>query len=270
LTGSRPTAILCAVSIEQACGLIAGARHLTAFTGAGISTESGIPDFRGPQGLWRRYRPIEYRDFLRDPEARREYWRRKVEAYPGIRDARPNRGHLALARLHRAGALATVITQNIDGLHQKAGLPPEAVIEIHGSEGRIVCVRCGKRSGWEEVLAGFDGEPPRCADCGGWLKPATISFGQPMPAEETRRAFAEAAASDVLLVVGSSLQVYPAASIPGETRRAGGRVIIVNAEPTAQDELAWLVLRGPAGEILGRLAELACGDPSPESRGGAS
>jgi NAD-dependent deacetylase len=270
LTGGRPAAILFPVSIEQASGLIAGARHLTAFTGAGISTESGIPDFRGPQGLWKRYRPIEYRDFLRDPEARREYWRRKVEAWPGIRDARPNRGHLALARLHRSGLLATVITQNIDGLHQKAGLPAEAVIEIHGSEGSIVCVRCGKRSGWAEVLEGFDGEPPRCADCGGWLKPATISFGQPMPAEETRRAFAEAAAADMLLVVGSSLQVYPAASIPGETRQAGGRVIIVNAEPTAQDDIACLVLRGQAGEILGRLAELACGAPSSESRGGES
>jgi len=141
-----------AVSIEQACGLLHGARRLAAFTGAGISTESGIPDFRGPHGLWKRYRPIEYRDFLADPEARREYWRRKVEAYPGIRDARPNRGHLALARLHRAGMLRAVITQNIDGLHQKAGIPPEAVIEIHGSEACIVCVRCGKRSEWKQVL----------------------------------------------------------------------------------------------------------------------
>jgi len=247
-----------AVSIEQAFALVAGARRLAAFTGAGISTESGIPDFRGPQGLWKRYRPIEYRDFLRDPEARREYWRRKVEAYPGIRDARPNRGHFALARLYRAGVLRAVITQNIDGLHQKAGIPAEAVIEIHGSEAHLVCVRCGKRSEWKQVLDGFDGECPRCADCGGWLKPATISFGQPMPPEETRRAFAEAGAADLLLVVGSSLQVYPAASIPGETRKTGGRVIIVNAEPTAQDDLACLVLRGQAGEILQQLAERAC------------
>ena len=240
-------------SIQQACDLICSARHLVAFTGAGISTESGIPDFRGPQGLWKRYQPIQYQDFLRDPEARREYWRRKVELYPGIRDARPNAGHLALERMYRAGRLAAVITQNIDGLHQKAGLPAERVIEIHGSEAHIVCVDCGRRFPWEQVLASFNGDCPRCDACGGWLKPATISFGQPMPEEETRRAFAEAAAADLLLVVGSSLQVYPAASIPGETRRAGGRVVIVNNEPTAQDEIADLVLRGQAGEILQRI-----------------
>jgi len=239
--------------IQQARGHIRAAGHLVAFTGAGISTESGIPDFRGPQGLWKRYQPIQYREFLRDPEARREYWRRKVELYPGIRDARPNAGHLALASLFAAGVLKTVITQNIDGLHQKAGLPAERVIEIHGSEAHIVCVDCGRRFPWEQVLASFNGDCPRCDACGGWLKPATISFGQPMPEEETRRAFAEAAAADLLLVVGSSLQVYPAASIPGETRRAGGRVVIVNNEPTAQDEIADLVLRGQAGEILQRI-----------------
>jgi len=242
------------VSIDQACALLRSASHAVAFTGAGISTESGIPDFRGPQGLWKRYRPIEYQDFLNDPESRREYWRRKVEGYPEMRDARPNLGHLSLAWLHRAGRLPVVITQNIDGLHQKAGIPAEAVIEIHGSESYIVCVGCGRRFTWEQVLPNFDGECPRCGACGGWLKPATISFGQPMPVEETRRAFAEAAAADLLLVVGSSLLVYPAASLPGETRKAGGRVIIVNNEPTCQDDLAELVLCGQAGEILQQLA----------------
>jgi NAD-dependent deacetylase len=241
--------------IEQACDLIHQSRCPVAFTGAGISTESGIPDFRGPQGLWKRYRPIDYQDFLKDPEARREYWRRKVEMYPGIRDALPNRGHLALARLHRAGLLKTVITQNIDELHQKAGLPAERVIEIHGSEAHILCIGCGRRYTWEQVLARFDGDCPRCDACSGWLKPATISFGQPMPLEETRRAFAEAGSADLLLVVGSSLQVYPAASLPAETRRTGGRVIIVNNESTAQDDLACLVLRGQAGEILQELTE---------------
>jgi len=174
-----------------------------------------------------------------------------------MRDARPNRGHLSLARLHRAGRLPVVITQNIDGLHQKAGIPPEAVVEIHGSESTIVCVGCGRRFTWEQVLPGFDGECPVCTECGGWLKPATVSFGQPMPAEETRRAFAEAAAADLLIVVGSSLQVYPAASLPGQTRKAGGRVIIVNNEPTCQDDLAELVLQGQAGTILHELAERA-------------
>ena len=244
--------------IELAAGLLRDARHLVAFTGAGISTESGIPDFRGPQGLWRRYRPIEYQEFLGNPEARREYWRRKVEQYPALRDARPNAGHLALARLHAGGLLQTVITQNIDGLHQKAGVPPERVIEIHGSEAYVVCVACGRRHEWSAVLERFDGDCPRCDSCRGWLKPATISFGQPMPPEETRRAFAEAASADLLLVVGSSLQVYPAASIPAETRRAGGAVVIANNEPTAQDGLARLVLRGQAGEILQALADRAC------------
>ncbi len=244
--------------IEQAALLVRAARHRVAFTGAGISTESGIPDFRGPQGIWKRYRPIEYQEFLRDPEARREYWRRKVESYPALRDARPNAGHLALARLHAGGLLQAVITQNIDGLHQKAGVPAERVIEIHGSEAFIVCVACGKRHEWSAVLERFDGDCPRCDSCRGWLKPATISFGQPMPAEETRRAFAEAAGADLLLVVGSSLQVYPAASIPAETHRAGGEVVIVNNEPTAQDGLARLLLRGRAGEILQALADRAC------------
>jgi NAD-dependent deacetylase len=251
----QPTA-----QIEELAALVRTSGHLVAFTGAGISTESGIPDFRGPQGIWKTMRPIELGEFLRDPASRREYWRRKIEGYPQMRDAQPNAGHLALAGLYRAGLLATVITQNIDGLHQKAGVPGERVIELHGSNARVACLQCRRRYGWEEVLPFFEAHPtpstetPRCPACGGWLKPATISFGQAMPVEETRRAFAEAAAADVLLVVGSSLQVYPAAAIPGETRQAGGRVAIVNREPTPQDELAEVVLRGSAGELLAELA----------------
>jgi NAD-dependent deacetylase len=245
--------------IEQVARLLRDARYGVAFTGAGISTESGIPDFRGPHGIWKRYRPIEYQEFLRDPEARREYWRRKVESYPLLRDARPNAGHIALARMYEAGLLQTVITQNIDGLHQKAGVPAERVIEIHGSEAHIVCIVCGRRHEWSAVLEGFDGDCPRCDSCRGWLKPATISFGQAMPAEETRRAFEEAAAADLLLVVGSSLRVYPAASIPIETCQAGGRMVIINNEPTAQDGSALLILRGQAGEILQAIADRAIG-----------
>jgi NAD-dependent deacetylase len=246
-------------AIREAARLLRTARHGVAFTGAGISTESGIPDFRGPQGIWKRYRPIEYQEFLSSPEARREYWRRKVEMYPALRDARPNAGHLALARLYAAGLLRSIITQNIDGLHQKAGVPAERVIEIHGSEAHIVCIRCGKRYDWGEILARFDGDCPTCDSCRGWLKPATISFGQAMPEQETRQAFEEAAAADLLLVVGSSLRVYPAASIPIETCRAGGRMVIVNNEPTAQDESAVLVLHGQAGQILQAIADRAIG-----------
>jgi NAD-dependent deacetylase len=245
--------------IEELAALIRSASYLVAFSGAGISTESGIPDFRGPQGIWTKMRPIELQEFLSDPAARREYWRRKIESYPQMRDAEPNEGHTALARLFAAGCLKTVITQNIDGLHQKAGMPDARVVELHGSNAYVACLDCRRRFAWEEVLPFFDAHPapecPRCRDCGGWLKPATISFGQAMPETETRRAFSEAKRAEVLLAIGSSLQVYPAAAVPAETRRAGGLVVIINNEPTVQDDLAGILLRGPAGPILGELAD---------------
>jgi NAD-dependent deacetylase len=246
--------------IEELAALVRASRYLVAFSGAGISTESGIPDFRGPQGIWTRMRPIELSEFLQDPAARREYWRRKIESYPRMRDAEPNAGHKALARLFEAGLLKTMITQNIDGLHQKAGIPEGRVIELHGSNAYIACLQCRKHYAWEEVLPFFEEHPvpsndcPLCDDCGGWLKPATISFGQAMPAEETRRAFSEAGKADLLVTVGTSLQVYPAAGIPGETRRHGGKVAIVNNQPTALDHEADLVVRGPSGKILSTLA----------------
>ncbi len=244
-------------TIEILAGLIRTSENAGAFTGAGISTESGIPDFRGPQGVWKTMRPIEFQEFLLDPNARREYWRRKIANYTQFRDAEPNEGHRALARLYNRGFLKTVITQNIDGLHQKAGVPEEHVIELHGTNAAIACLGCGRRYSWEEVLPFFDEpgqtESPRCT-CGGWLKAATISFGQAMPVKETQKAFAEAGIMDVLLVVGSSLQVYPAAGLPAETIRNGGTVAIINAEPTVRDSLARYVLTGQAGEILSALA----------------
>jgi len=246
---------------EELAALVRESRHLAAFSGAGISTESGIPDFRGPQGIWTRMRPIELQQFLDDPAARREYWRRKIESYPQMRDAEPNEGHKALARLYWAGRLETMITQNIDGLHQKAGIPADRVIELHGSNAYIACLECRKRYAWDEVLPFFEANPapstdcPRCRECRGWLKPATISFGQPMPEEETRRAFAEAARSDLLITVGTSLRVYPAAGIPGETRRHGGKVAIINNQPTALDHEADLVIHGASGQILSALAD---------------
>ena len=244
--------------IKSLAGIIGKSKTVGAFTGAGISTESGIPDFRGPQGIWKTMRPIELSEFLQDSAARREYWQRQIASYPKMRDARPNEGHRALARLYDAGYLKTVITQNIDGLHQKAGIPDDQVIELHGTNAVISCLDCGRRYSWEEVLPFFDGPDgtgsPLCG-CGGRLKPATISFGQAMPVKETQAAFAQAARMEVLLVVGSSLQVYPAAGIPGETARNGGTVAIINAEPTVQDSLATFVLLGRAGEILTALAE---------------
>jgi NAD-dependent deacetylase len=247
--------------IEKLAALVRSSRYLVAFSGAGISTESGIPDFRGPQGVWTKMRPIELSEFLADPSARREYWRRKLESYPQMRDAEPNQGHRALARLYEAGFLKTMITQNIDGLHQKAGIPDERVIELHGSNAYISCLQCRKRFEWREVLRFFDRHPapssqcPRCEDCDGWLKPATISFGQAMPEEDTRYAFAEAAKAGLLITVGTSLQVFPAAGIPGETRRRGGRVAIINDQATGLDQEAHLTLRGSAGEILRKVAD---------------
>jgi NAD-dependent deacetylase len=227
-----------------------------AFTGAGISTESGIPDFRGPQGIWTKMRPIELQSFLSDPRSRREYWRRKIEDHPQMRDAEPNDGHRALARLYEAGYLKTMITQNVDGLHQKAGISEESVIELHGSNANIACLQCRKTYSWQEIIPFFESHPdpslecPRCDDCGGWLKPATISFGQAMPEEETRRAFTEAGAADLLITVGTSLRVYPAAGIPSETKGNNGTVVIINNQPTDLDHLAKLVLRAPAGMVL--------------------
>ena len=245
--------------IKDLASLLREAGYAGVFTGAGISTESGIPDFRGPQGIWKKMRPIELSEFLQNPEARREYWRRKIASYPQMRDAEPNEGHRALADLYKAGFIKTFITQNIDGLHQKAGIADENVIEIHGTNASISCLDCGRRFSWKEVLPFFDdpqsADAPRC-ECGGWLKPATVSFGQAMPVEKTRAAFGEAGKMDLLIVVGSSLLVYPAAAIPGETVGNGGDVAIVNAEPTVQDSLASLVLLGGAGKVLSALAAL--------------
>jgi NAD-dependent deacetylase len=263
-----------ALQINRLAARLRDSRYTVAFTGAGISTESGIPDFRGPQGIWKKMRPIELSEFLASPAARREYWRRKIEGYPQMRDAEPNAGHRALARLCELGKLQVVITQNIDGLHQKAGVPEDRVVELHGSNAYVACLDCRRRYEWDEVLPFFEEHPapecPRCAACGGWLKPATVSFGQAMPQTETRRAFAEAARADVLLAVGSSLQVYPAAAVPAEARRAGALVAIVNQEPTGQDHIADIFLRGPAGSILTELAaQAAAPRAGAEETGGA-
>ncbi len=243
--------------ISKLAAKINETKTLVAFTGAGISTESRIPDFRGPQGLWQQYRPIELQDFLSSPKARAEYWRRKIDLYPALKQARPNKGHIALAKLDKAGYLSCIITQNIDGLHQKAGVPDEKVIELHGSNAYISCLSCRKRYEWEDILADSDLDKacPQCDECGGWLKPATISFGQQMPEQETKKAFTQASTAKVLLVVGSSLSVYPAAGIPQETGKSGGYVAIINNQPTEQDQTAHSFLMGQAGDILESLIE---------------
>jgi NAD-dependent deacetylase len=234
--------------------LLAASRSAVAFTGAGVSTASGVPDFRSPGGLWSRYQPVTFQEFVASDEARRRYWAYKRESFEQYASARPNAAHLALAALEAAGRLRRVITQNIDGLHQAAG--SRRVIELHGTNRRVVCLDCGRRydasAVHERLREGC--AVPACSDCGGILKADTVSFGQPVPEVVLSEAFALAADSDLMLVVGSSLLVQPAASIPVRAARAGAALVIVNREPTPLDGLARLVLRGESERILPALA----------------
>lgn len=227
--------------------------RIAVFTGAGVSTESGIPDFRSPGGLWTKHRPIEFGDFLASEEMRREAWRRKFAVDETMRQARPNRGHLAIAQLVRRGKASCVITQNVDGLHQDSGVPDERVIELHGNGRYAKCLDCGLRHELDPIRAAFEGEGrlPLCADCGGIVKAATISFGQAMPDGPMQRAQEETLACDLFVAVGSSLVVYPAAGFPALAKRQGVRLVIVNREPTGLDAIADLALHAEIGATLG-------------------
>jgi NAD-dependent deacetylase len=239
--------------IDELARLIAEARRAVVFTGAGISTESGIPDFRSPGGIWTRMAPIDFADFLASEEARRETWRRRFAIEETFRAAGPNRGHRAVAELVRRGTAAAVITQNIDGLHQASGIPAERVIELHGNTTYAACLDCERRYELDAVREAFerDESAPICDSCGGWVKTATISFGQSMPAAAMRRAETETIAADLFIIAGSSLVVYPAAGLPELAKRYGATLVIVNREPTGLDAIADLVLRRAIGETLG-------------------
>lgn len=243
-------------TIERLHALLDAANTIVAFTGAGISTESGVPDFRSPGSPWMVNKPIPFDVFVAHREARIEAWRRKFAMDDHYRGARPNRGHLALARLVAEGRSPGVITQNIDGLHQASGLADEQVVELHGNGTYATCLTCGWRHELEAVRPLFEatGEPPACVVCGGIVKSATISFGQAMPQEPMRRAQALTLAADLYLVAGSSLVVFPAASFPAIARRNGAKLVILNREPTELDPLADLVVRGDIGPALGGLA----------------
>ena len=236
--------------------LIEQSRRIVFFTGAGISTESGIPDFRSPGGLWTKMAPIDFRVFMASAEARRETWRRKKVTDQTMRAAEPNRGHRAVARLIREGRASSVITQNIDGLHQLSGVPDAKVIELHGNSTYATCLSCAKRHEIDDILAAFDhsGEAPECDDCGGYVKTATISFGQSMPAEPMRRAHAETLAADLFIVAGSSLVVYPAAGFPEIAKQNGAELVIINRDPTGLDRMADLVIHEGIGDVLGDAA----------------
>ena len=229
------------------------ASRIVFFTGAGISTESGIPDFRSPGGMWSLMAPIEFQDFLASEEMRREAWRRKLVTDRTVRAAEPNRGHRAVATLVRKGKVASVITQNIDGLHQASGVPAEQVIELHGNTTYANCLTCGQRYELEAIRVTFEteGAAPHCKWCDGLVKTATISFGQPMPVEAMKRAQRETLAADLFLVAGSSLVVYPAAAFPEVAKQNGATLVIINREPTGLDELADLVVNRSIGEVLG-------------------
>jgi NAD-dependent deacetylase len=233
--------------------LVEAANLVLPFTGAGISTECGIPDFRSPGGLWTRNRPIPFDEFLASREMRAEAWRRRFAMEQEFAAAKPGRGHLALASLYRSGKAPAVVTQNIDNLHQSSGISAEHVIELHGNTTYALCLACGKRYELPWVKQQFmaaGGEAPDCTDCGGAVKSATVSFGQAMPEPAMRQAEELTRACDLFLAVGSSLVVWPAAGFPLLAKRNGARLVIINREATEFDGIADLVIRDDIGTVL--------------------
>jgi NAD-dependent deacetylase len=235
--------------------LVAGSRVVLPFTGAGISTECGIPDFRSPGGVWTKNRPIPFDEFLASRAMRNEAWKRRFTMEQQFAEARPGRGHLALASLYRAGKSPSVVTQNIDNLHQSSGISPEHVVELHGNNTYASCLDCSKRYELAWVKERFmpAGQAPDCPDCGGPIKTATVSFGQAMPEHAMRRAEALTLGCDLFLAVGSSLVVWPAAGFPLMAKRNGARLAIINREATDFDDIADLVVHEDIGTVLAPL-----------------
>jgi len=238
--------------------MIEEARRVVVFTGAGISTESGIPDFRSPGGVWSKMKPIYFQEFVDDPVKRREAWRRTFTGAAGWTGATPNAGHYAVARLVRSGKAKAVITQNVDNLHQDSGVPPDKVIELHGNASYAKCLDCDERHELDELKDSFlkAGEIPYCRRCGGLVKTATISFGQSMPHEPMARAQQASLNCDLFLVLGSSLVVHPAAGFPLTARRNGAALAIVNREPTELDVYASLVLNDEIGAVMAEVTSV--------------
>ena len=243
--------------ITKGAQMVREARKILVFSGAGLSTESGIPDFRSPGGIWDRYDPADFyfQKILSDTAARKKYWKMSTEFYDTMKDARPNAAHLAVKELEDRGKLLAVVTQNIDHLHHRAGNSPDRIIEIHGTAFSVSCLACGEPHDRDEiherVKSGL--ADPRCDCCGGILKPDTISFGQPMPEDKMRQAFLHADACDLCLVLGSSLVVYPAASVPERAVDRGARLMIINRDPTHLDGRAHLVIHESVSIALGRI-----------------
>jgi len=237
--------------IKQVVQKILTAGKVVIFTGAGISTESGIPDYRSQGGIWDKFTPVYFDDFMARKESRIKYWEQRMEMEKGLKHAKPNKGHMGIARLHEMGFLSSVITQNIDGLHQESGIPGNKIIELHGNTRRVRCMGCKRLISWKGAMEMIDSGvlAPECS-CGGYFKPDTISFGQAMPEKETRKAAMLSAESDVFFVVGSTLLVQPAALMPEYARNSGAFLVIINLSETPFDKFCDLLIRDRAGKIL--------------------
>jgi NAD-dependent deacetylase len=226
-------------------------KKLVVFTGAGISTESGIPDYRSQGGIWDRFKPVYFDEFMSSRESRIRYWEQRMDMEKNLCTAKPNQGHMSLAALHQLGYLNALITQNIDGLHEASGIPREKIIELHGNTRRVRCMSCKRLISWEEAEAMFKSgdKAPECS-CGGYFKPDTISFGQTMPVEETKRAARLSSESDVFMVIGSTLLVQPASLMPEYARTSGAFLVIVNLSETPCDRNCDVLIRAKAGDVL--------------------
>jgi NAD-dependent deacetylase len=245
--------------IKRAADLIFNSRKIVVFTGAGVSTESGIPDFRSPGGIWDKFEPVYYQDFVESEEAREKYWLRSKVIYALISNAKPNLTHLSLFELEKMGKLDCIVTQNIDRLHHKAGNSDKKIIEIHGTNAFAICLKCRKIYPRNEIQKQMEADNsikvPHCSDCNGFLKDATISFGQSMPERELAEANRRAESCDLMLTLGSSLVVYPAAYLPQYASQAGAKLIIINMTETSMDNLADVVIHAKTGETLQRIVE---------------
>ncbi|MEW6669654.1 MAG: Sir2 family NAD-dependent protein deacetylase [Thermodesulfobacteriota bacterium] len=245
--------------IELAAGILQNAEKILVFTGAGLSTESGIPDFRSPGGIWDRYDPQDFyfQNIISDERAREKYWKMSSEYYAVMKNAHPNSAHLAVRELEDMGKLLAVVTQNIDSMHQRAGNSPGKVIEIHGTAFSVSCLRCGRRYGRDEIeeRLRIGLKAPSCDSCKGILKPETISFGQAMPEDKMADALRYAQECDVCMVLGSSLVVYPAASVPLHAAEQGAKLVIINRDPTPLDSQAEVVIHASLGVTLTDIME---------------
>ncbi len=245
--------------IRRVADWIRKSKKVIVFTGAGVSTESGIPDFRSPGGIWQKYNPEDfyYQKFISSEASREKYWQMSREFYEPLKNAEPNEAHRAIVQLEKLGKIDCVITQNIDNLHQRAGSSPDKIIELHGTAISVSCLNCRQKYSREEIQARLlqGVRVPRCDTCGGILKPDTVSFGQPMPPRETAESFDRARSCELFIVIGSSLVVQPAASLPLEAKGNGAKLVLINRDPTYHDAYADAVIHGSAGEVLRRIVE---------------